>query len=104
MSEEVNLKDLNVPGFIRFSIKAKDTAENQSIHKAFKEFCAAEVDDNYTLGLRKLLEYYQGDFKYEVLYQEIADLKLELANLKDKINTTNSDESKEDSEDSGVFE
>lgn len=98
--EDMNLQDLNVPGFIRFSIKAKDTVENHSVHTSFKDFCRVETDDNYTLGLRKLLEYYQGDFKYEVLHQEIEDLKLELIQLKEKLDKPSVNES--DNKD-GVF-
>lgn len=79
------MSELNIPGFIRFSIKAKDTPENESVHKAFKEFCKVEVDDNYTLGLRKLLEFYQGDFKFEMLHQDIADLQIQVEELRQKL-------------------
>lgn len=92
----VNLKDLNAEGFIRFSIKAKDTNENESVHKSFKEFCKLETDDNYTLGLRKLLEYYQGDFKYEALYQEIEDLRLEIAKIKEQLSAPSEPEKEKD--------
>lgn len=83
--DNYELEDLGVNGFIRFSIKADDTEPNRKTHESFKEFCKTECDDNYTLGLRKLLEYYQLDWKYESLWDEIGILKGELEVLKNKI-------------------
>jgi hypothetical protein len=68
-----------------FTIRADDTQENKNVHKAFKDFCKAETDNNYTLGLRKLLEYYQGDFKLELLHGELATQSSALADLRGSV-------------------
>jgi len=80
--EEMNLDKLGVQGYIRFSIKADDTPENTSVHDAFKEFCKAETDNNYTQGIRKLLEYYQSDFKYEAIWEAIKEIQNDIQMLK----------------------
>lgn len=84
---DIDLRDLS-KGFIRFSIKAEDTEQNQEVHQDFKEFCRIETDNNYTLGLKKLLDTYSGDIKFEILYQEIQTLKndIELLKVKPKEN------------------
>ena len=81
---EIDFKDLNEPGFIRFSIKAKDTEENKRVHDLFRDFCKSEADDNYTLGLKRLLEYYMEDFKFESLHLMIEELRAEVDILKSK--------------------
>jgi hypothetical protein len=83
-TNEMDLRDI-APGFIRFSIKADDTAENQSVHEAFREFCKIETDNNYTQGLRKLLEYYQSDFKYEMIYNKLQDQSCTLDDLRESV-------------------
>ena len=87
----MHLDELNVPGFIRFSIKAKDTEGNQRVHDMFREFCKVEVDDNYTLGLKKLLEYYAEDYKFESLHLMIEELKAEIDELRTKIDKKKDD-------------
>ncbi len=74
---DIGLREV-APGHVRFSIKAEDTLENLQVHSAFKEFCRIETDNNYTLGLKKLLEYYQGDFKLELLYNKMEELNMTL--------------------------
>jgi hypothetical protein len=88
---EIDLRDI-AKGFIRFSIKAEDTEQNQNVHNDFKEFCRLETDNNYTLGLRKLLESYSGDTKFEILYQEIQSLKNDIEVLKSKPKEDKEDE------------
>jgi len=68
-----------------FTIRADDTKENKEVHAAFKEFCRIESDNSYTLGLRKLLEYYQGDFKLEMLHNVQQEQAVSLADLKGSI-------------------
>ncbi len=72
-------------GKIWFTIRANNTPENIAIHKAFKEYSKIECDNNYTLGLRNLMEYRQADFKYESLYAELQQVKAEVKELKAKI-------------------
>jgi hypothetical protein len=71
---EQSIREMPIPGYIRFSIKSNDTVENQNIHTAFKEYCKTECDNNYTLGLKFLLENYESDFKYTSLYDHIVNL------------------------------
>jgi len=80
MSED-GLRDI-APGTVRFSIKADDTLENMQVHAAFKDFCRVETDNNYTQGLKKLLEYYQSDYKIEMIYSAINEQNATLADLK----------------------
>lgn len=87
------IRELPAKGFIRFSIKANDTNENQAIHDGFKKFCEVETDSNYTQGLKRLLEHIEMDYKYEALYDKIAsqasdivELKQEIKKLKEKPN------------------
>ena len=84
MNKELREMDIDNK-FIRFSIKADDTEENQKVHDAFKEFCKVECDDNYTQGLRKLLEYYQEDFKFTSIWDRIGMLSGEVEQLKIKL-------------------
>lgn len=93
------LRSSSWTGFTGFPIKAKDTKKNQMIHDAFRQFCKEQTDDDYTRGLEYLIEYWQGDMKYELMWQEINQLKVELANLK-KVPTK--EEVKED-ENEGMF-
>ena len=83
-TKNMGLRDF-ADGSIRFSIRADDTEENQKVHDAFKEFCKVETDNNYTQGLRKLLEYYQGDFKIEMLHNVQQEHAVSLADLKGSI-------------------
>lgn len=71
-------------GFIKFSIKAKNTAQSQSVHEAFKAFAKAECNDDYTLALQILLRAYEEDFKYASLREQIMELRGELEELKAK--------------------
>ena len=94
------LKDL-ASGFIRFSIKATDTKENEIVHKAFKEFCKFESDDNYTLGLKRLLEIADGDAKFEAVWEHMKTLEDRVLSLEEKLKEPVKKENKE--EDEGVF-
>jgi len=99
--KEMNLRDI-AQGYIRFSIKAEDTLENMQVHAAFKEFCRVETDNNYTLGVRKLMEYYQGDFKIELLYNKLEELNAMLADLRGSVVELQK-KPKEEEEDSSNF-
>jgi len=58
-------------GSVRFTIKADDTLENLQVHSAFKDFCRVECDNNYTQGLRKLIEMYELKAKDELLFNTL---------------------------------
>ena len=88
---DMGLREI-APGYIRFSIKADDTKENQAVHDGFKEFSRVEADNNYTAALRKLLEYWEEDYKYSLLNgaiislsNEVEELKAELSNSKKEV-------------------
>jgi len=81
--EEVN-GDFMDNGKIWFTIRANNTPENIVIHNAFKEYSKIECDNNYTLGLRTLLEFKQADYKYESLYAQIQELKAKVKELEPK--------------------
>jgi len=68
-------------GTIRFSIKADDTLENLQVHSAFKSFCQIETDNNYTLGIRKLLEYYESDAKIGTIFNLLQEQSVALQDL-----------------------
>jgi hypothetical protein len=82
-------------GFVRFSIKADDTEENQKVHDAFKEFCKIECDNNYTLGLRKLLEYIEEDSKFASMHLNIEYLASRLAEIESKLDKPKEEEKKD---------
>jgi hypothetical protein len=82
--ENDGLRDI-ADGTIRFGIKAPDTLENLQIHNAFKNYCKIETDNNYTQGLKRLMEYYQGDFKYEMIFEKLEAQSIALENLKASI-------------------
>jgi len=72
-------------GTVRFSIKAEDTFENMQVHAAFKDFCRVETDNSYTQGIKKLLEYYQSDYKIEMIYNKLNEQSVTLNDLKSSI-------------------
>lgn len=77
MEKELNeeLRKLTPNGFIGFSIKAKNTPQNEAVHTAFRDLAIAECDGNYTLALRKLLENYEMFAHFEVLVDRIVALE-----------------------------
>jgi hypothetical protein len=99
---DMNLRQL-ADGYIRFGIQAKDTEENQKIHESFKEFCKIETDNNYTQGIRKLLEYYQNDFKYELLFEKLSNQEVLLANLQASISELKSPAPKKEEKEIEMF-
>lgn len=72
-------------GTVRFSIKADDTLENFHVHETFREFCRIECDNNYTQGLRKLLEYWEMEAKTSVIYEAISKHGMDIEELKTAI-------------------
>lgn len=66
-----------------FKVKYHGTKENVAVHEAFKEYCKEHCQDNYLLGIQRLLELASTDWKYESLYDELQSLKQEIALLKE---------------------
>ena len=99
---DMELRDI-ANGTVRFSIKADDTLENLQVHSAFKEFCKIETDNNYTQGLKKLLEYYQSDYKIEMIYSMIQEQNIVINDIKGSITDLKSQPKKVEEDDSEAF-
>lgn len=67
------LKDVKVWSF---NVKFNATDSNVKTFKEFKEFCKENTDNNYLLGIRKLLGFYKADYKYQSLYDLIEELQV----------------------------
>ena len=68
----------------RFVIKYNNTEENNMTHEAFKEFSWRYCDGGYLMTIRKLLELSSTDYKYDLLYAEIEELKEKVARLEEQ--------------------
>lgn len=99
MTQDIDLKGLDVPGYVKFTIKADDNIENNTVHEAFKEMAKVECGNDYTLALRKLLEYYERDAKFDSLYSLIVELDQRITVIEQAL----SDEPVEEEEDGGSF-
>lgn len=96
MTEMIDLTGIADKGYIRFSIKAEDNEQNQKVHAAFKEFCSAECDNNYTLGIRKLLEAYEEDAHFAMLWEEFSFLKSTIEGLNARLSVLEGSGKKKD--------
>jgi len=88
--DKMGLRDISV-GYIRFNIKAEDTKTNSEIHNEFKEYCKKETLNDYTLGLKKLMESANGDYKYKLIHDKIEELFFTLEDLKSSIINNNNE-------------
>jgi hypothetical protein len=68
-------------GYVGLTIKARDTEENQAVLDMFREYCQVETQDNYTQGLRRLLENTKQSYLIEELYARVAHLEAEMEAL-----------------------
>jgi hypothetical protein len=78
MADQLDLRGLSENGFVRFSIKARDTPENIAVHDAFREFARVECDNDFTIALRALLKNYSIDYRFEVMWEHINSLREEV--------------------------
>lgn len=78
------VREIPAIGFIRFSIKAEDTENNDMTHKAFKEFCKVECGNDYTLGLKTLLKAYEDDYRFESMWEKIQEMNSRINTLEPK--------------------
>ena len=60
---------------IGFSVKAKNTEENQRIHDEFKAFCKHNCKDDRTIGLSLLLNHFNNYNKLLELDERVAILE-----------------------------
>jgi len=89
------LQDHGVKGFTRFSIKAEDTSEAKEVHDAFKVFAKNECGDDYTLGLRVLMSYYDDRGAFEALWEKSKELEARLITLEQQENKEVAEEKNE---------
>ena len=90
---EANLREA-WEGFTGFTVKAKDTSCNQKIHERFKTYCKDRADNSYTVGLDKLLDIAEADFKYSMLSEKLDLLQQVLDDLKGSVLILNEKETK----------
>jgi len=86
VEKSINLRKLSDEGYIGLTIRAWDTEYNESIHKAFKDFCKEEYRNDYTLGLKALLDAYDTCRQVGSLWKVINDLDERLSLLEDSFN------------------
>ena len=77
-TEEQIKKDVEDLATINFSI----TKCPLKTFKAFTDFCKKETSDNYSFGLKILLETREANIKEVVLYEQYTELRDEVEKLK----------------------
>lgn len=73
--EDLDLKNISDEGFIKFTIRTEDNVNNANIHKAFKEFCYYETKNDYTVGLKRLMESYGISKQLGLLWSAVESLE-----------------------------
>lgn len=81
INNDIDLRPLSDNGFIRFTIKAPDTKDNEFIHGSFKQFCRDNAKDDYTFGLRLLLENLDYVHSINSLWDKLEDLSVRVSAL-----------------------
>jgi len=92
------LSGLGEHGYISFKIKYNNTEENRGVHDTFRKFAEAETDNHYLLALKKLLENYSEDYRFEALWEKISLVESAMIEL-----TKNKPEEKKKEEPSKFF-
>jgi len=108
VEKRINLRNLSDDGFIGLSIRAKDTEYNEAVHSAFRTFCKEEYRNDYTLGLKSLIEFYNVSHQFGGLWKFINSLDERLAVIEDSLSRkeeslSDSSDSVVSDEDDGVF-
>lgn len=67
-----------------FVIKYGDTEPNNAVHEAFIHFAWAETDGSYLQALKKLLENYSDDYRFELLHSSLEELRGSVVELAKK--------------------
>jgi len=57
-----------------------------AIHEAFVNYCKKETNDNYSFGLKLLLDGMKGNVKEVTLYEQYLELKKKVEVMEKKIN------------------
>lgn len=66
---------------INFSI----TKCPEKVFKEFSEFCRRETGNNYSFGLKQLLEGMKGNIKEALIFEQYIELKAEVGELKKQV-------------------
>jgi hypothetical protein len=91
-----DMQKFGVSGFIRFGVKAVDNELNREVHEAFRSFCRIECENDYTQGLKLLLE--RSGF-----LDIFGGLEARISVLEAKLDEKSKEVSKEEVEDGGTF-
>ena len=78
---DVDKMKMDEPEYAFLFIKSEPTPENKHIYDTFRNFCKLETKNDYTLGLKRLLEHKQLDWKEAMMYDLIRNLEERLARL-----------------------
>ena len=78
---DVRLDELGVPGKVWLTIRADDTEHNRAVLGSFRDLARVECKNDYTIALRKLLEYYEADAKIELLWAAVTAMERRIEEL-----------------------
>lgn len=81
--DEINLRSL-APGTISLFIRAKDTIDNAGVHAAFRAFCESEAKNDYTHGMRLLLQNLDYVHSMNALWSRFDEIEERLIALENK--------------------
>jgi hypothetical protein len=76
------LQDKGIKGFIRFTVKADDTTDNEEVHKRFKELARTACGNDYTLTIRMLLDYFDDRGAFEMMWEKVKELETEISEIR----------------------
>ena len=96
------LSGLGEHGYISFKIKYNNTEENRQVHDIFRKFAETETDNHYLLALKKLLENYSDDYRFEALWEKISLVESAMVELTQH-NQPKQEEKKKEEEPSKFF-
>jgi hypothetical protein len=94
---------LGEDGTIRFGVRTKNTPQNVAIHESFKRFCEQECNNDYTLGLKFLMDAIESDFKYEALSERLNYMKTEIDELRTTVMYLKKNQKESVKDDEGAF-
>ena len=83
MNDDINLRPLG-DGTISLFLKAKDTLENENTYRAFKLFCEKEAKNDYTFGLKLLLENLDYVHSLNALWSRLDEVESKLVIMDNK--------------------
>ena len=79
-NDDINLRSLG-PGTISLFIRAKDTIDNEGVHNAFRAYCESEAKNDYTHGMRLLLQNLDYVHSMNALWSRFDEISERLVTL-----------------------